>query len=574
MRRPVGHVGLAIVTLAIATAPAVLIFDPADILPGRGHIARAPLEFYRLFSDDVAYVASSRNWQRTVSNLFVPHNTHIVPAWRIVTWALVACAGNFERLPTVLAIASYSILVVVMLLIGRLVARETGRTSLGLASMILVGTTSLMLTPVTWYSAGQPLWAGAGILTTLWYAQCFRRSGRWPTLLLAAMTAPVAGWLWTVGHIAGPAAAVYLWADGRRRCRLAAAVPLAAAVLGVALSLGMAARQIDSTISFHGHTIREAINPLQGLLHTGQAIPENLVFGNLGLTVFTTQSQGALLTLGLFVLWASRWWRWRSQSRKAMDLTDDPGSIPPRVPLFEPLECAGAAIIVGGYLMEWSFRGYLEYRFLRTINLRFVVPWYDVIPQIGAVLLAAGWWSAARRDEAKPPLLARPSALTWKGSLGLGLLAALLIVLNRPRVDALNKSSVPPLLPSEEITFPSEQHLIIRANLIQLIQTEWQRSYLRRLDRGEALAKRMGWSRDAIHTALGHPWVPGTVGTLRPSLYDLYDAVGLLDLPEHGPPVNPVVVRTALAELFAQEKEPRPVWLEPDEPWPPPDNSN
>ena len=54
--------------------------------PGRrGHIAREPRSFYRLYSDDVAYMAGSRTWERTVSNLFVPHNTHIVPAWRLVT---------------------------------------------------------------------------------------------------------------------------------------------------------------------------------------------------------------------------------------------------------------------------------------------------------------------------------------------------------------------------------------------------------------------------------------------------------------------------------------------------------
>jgi len=574
MRRPVGRLGLAILTLAICTAPAVLIFDPIDFGPGHGHIAREPLEFYRLFSDDVAYVASSRNWHRTVSNLFVPHNTHIVPAWRLVTWALVACSGNLERLPTVLAIASYSILVAVMLLTGRLVARETGRTILGLGSMVLIGTTSLMLTPVTWYSAGQPLWAGLGILATLWYAQSYRRSGRWPTLVLAALTAPIAGWFWTVGHMAGPAAAVYLWVDGRRRCRLAAAVPLAATVLAVALSLALAVRQIDSTISFHGRTIREAVNPLQGLLHTGQAIPENLVFGNLGLTVPTTQSQGTLLTLGLFVLWSSRWWRCRSRSRKAVEHHHELGDMPPRAPLFNPLECAGAAIIIGGYLMEWSFRGYLEFQFLRTINVRFLVPWYDSIPQIGAVLLAAGWWSAARRGEPRPNLAARPTVLTWTGSLALGLLVVVLIVLNRPRVDALTRASMPPLLPSEWLQFPSERHLMIRANSVQLNEAKWQRSYLRRLDHGEALARRMGWSRDTIHTALGHPWVPGTVGFLRPSLYDLYDAVGLLDLPEHGPPVDAATVRGALAELFAQEKEPRPLWIAPNEPWPPPADSN
>ena len=46
--------------------------------------------------------------------------------------------------------------------------------------------------------------------------------------------APIAGWFWTVGHLAGPAAVVYLWFDGRRRCKEAASVPLAATILAVA----------------------------------------------------------------------------------------------------------------------------------------------------------------------------------------------------------------------------------------------------------------------------------------------------------------------------------------------------
>src|SRR5262249_347844 len=157
-----------------------------------------------------------------------PHNTHIVPAWRLVTWALVACAGNLQGLPYVLAVASYGILVAVMLMVGRLVARETGRAGPGLAATALVGTTSLMLTPAVWDSGGQRLGAGFGILSALWYAQSFRRNGRWPSLVLAALAAGVAGGFWSAGNLAGPVTAVYLWFDGRRRCRLAASVPLAA----------------------------------------------------------------------------------------------------------------------------------------------------------------------------------------------------------------------------------------------------------------------------------------------------------------------------------------------------------
>ena len=84
---------------------------------------------------------------------------------------------------------------------------------------------------------------------------------------------------------------------GSRRCRLAAIVPLAATTLSVGdWRSAWAGRHIDSTISFHGRDMRTAANPVQGLLHTCQAIPENLVFANLGLTVHTTASQGVLLT--------------------------------------------------------------------------------------------------------------------------------------------------------------------------------------------------------------------------------------------------------------------------------------
>jgi hypothetical protein len=567
LKRPVGRLGLAILTLAIASAPAILFFDPIDIWPGRGHIARDAIGIYRLWSDDVAYVASSRNWQRTVSNLFVPHNTHIVPAWRLLTWALVACSGNLERLPAVLAIASYSILVAVMLLTGRLVARETGRTMLGLVSMVLVGTNSLMVTPAMWYSAGQPLWAGLGILATLWYAQLYRRSGRWPALMLAGLTAPIAGWFWTVGHIAGPVAAVYLWVDGRRRCRLAAAVPLAATFLAVALSLALGARRIDSSmIGLEGRTIRQAVNPLQGFLHTLQAIPGNLILGNIGLTARTTKTQGAALTLVLIVLWAGT----RRRPALGGDLAQQ--SVVARFPsfAFSPLECAGATLVLGSYLIEWSFRGYVDFDFWRTTNIRAMLPWYDAIPQVGAVLFAAGWWSGPRSLDSPSFRRVRSIAVTRLGGLGLAVLLVALIVLNRPRVDELVRKSVSPLLPSEAIRWPIPRLQTLRAAALLVYQAEWQRSNLRRLDRGEELARRMGLGRDAIRAVFGHPLLPGSFGRQPPTeLLDLHDATAMLNLPEHGPRFDPATVRKALTPFFAEDKEPRPNWIAANEPWPP-----
>jgi hypothetical protein len=586
LRRPIGRAGLAVVVLVLTAVPTILFFE-ADHMPRQAFVARDPVGVYCLYSDDVAYVAGSLTWQRTVANLFEPHNTHIVPAWRLLSWALVAGAGNLERVPAVLAVASYSILVAVMLLTGRLVARETGSGVVGLAAMVTVGTTSLMLAPATWYSAGQPLWAGAAILATLWYVQQYRRTGRVPALVLAAVSAPIAGWFWTIGHLAGPAAAVYLWFDGRRRCKMAAAVPLVASIVAVGLSLALGGRRIDSTISFHGRSVEQAAAPLRGLAHTVQSIPENLVLGNLGLTVPTTQAQGAVLTLAVLAVWVFA--RLRHAGR-------EPASRP--FPL-APLESSGLFLVLAAYLGEWTFRGYMDYQYLRTINMRNIVPWYDAIPQIGAVLFVAGWWGGRRGEPSVssfaprtnvsssparavaggvppvPSFAPRTNALsgsehvTIVGVFGIGLLALALVVLNRPRVDALVRATVPPLLPSERENFKITRLQTMRANALLWNQAEWQRAYLRRLDRAQAAAQLMGIGVDQIRAAFGHRWIPATVGALRPSLPDLYDAAALLDLPRRGRAIEPQAVRAALVDYFTDEPEPRPGWIAAGEPWPP-----
>jgi hypothetical protein len=570
MNRPVGRIGLLLLVLVICTGPAVLFFDPAPSWPGSHHVRREPFLLYHLHSDDVAYVAAARSWQRTLSNLFVPHNTHVVPAWRLTTWALTACAGNLERVTDVLAVASYSIVVAVMLMLGSLVARETGRVALGLAAMAFVGTTSLMFVPATWYSAGQPLWAGLAILSTLWYAQSYRRTGQTPALLLSVLSAPAAGWFWTVGHLAGPVAAVYLWADGRRRCRTAAAAVFGASAVAAAFSVALTASRIGSTVSFHGRSIREAFSLHRGLLHTLQAIPENMVFGNLGLAVQSTQAQGALMTAGLVALWLGTS---RLKRKSSPDTAGEPNEVHDSRAnswAITPLEWAGAALLCGSYLMEWSFRGYLDFRYLRTINMHSIVPWYDLVPQIGAVLLGVSWFSRIGVPADRRPVAAM-SSLTTKTGLGLLALLVILVVLHRPRVEALVRASTPRLLPSEYDIFRITRLQTYRANVLLMNQAEWQRSALRRLDHAEEVARRMRLGQDAIRAAFGHVWLPAAVGIVPAQLNDLYDVTALLNLPAHGQPTDPKVVRAALSTYIVQEREPRPSWLPRKETWPPAD---
>jgi hypothetical protein len=110
----------------------------------------------------------------------------------------------------------------------------------------------------------------------------------------------------------------------------------------------------------------------------------------------------------------------------------------------------------------------------------------------------------------------------------------------------------------------------MRANLVLLNQTGWQRTYLRRLDQAEQVARRMGLGQDEVRAVFGYLWIPGAIGRLPPpNQFELYDVAGLLNLPRNGQPTNPAVIRSALGPLLEQPKEPRPQWIEPNEPWPP-----
>jgi hypothetical protein len=491
-------------TLFVLVVPALLFADS--------------LLTYRLHSDDFEYLAKSRTWENARENLFLAHNTHIVPAWRILTWTAMTLAGALARLQTVLAIVAYLALVLTMLAVGRLVARETDRRALGLLATILTGTTSVMWSSGTWYSSGQTLWAALGVLASLLCLQSWKRSGGAVRLLAAALFAAVAGGFWTIGHAAGPVGAVYLATDRRKSVRLAAIVPIAATAAAIALALFLGGRGINAKISFHGRSEREAANPGAGLTHTLQAIPEDLVAENLGVEAITNESQGALLSGLICVAWLASW-------------VGRPGRAP------YPLEVAGLVLVLLAYLVEWTFRGYLPFS-----SLRGVVPWYDTIPHVGAVLMFT--CCVGRLAAGRPAQPGRTLPPATRGAL-LGLLAlqAALVLLHRPRVDALFFQGIPPASfePVESLLVTPELRLGAARDLAAEYARR-QRGNLAQLDRASTRARALGLGRDAIDAVFGR------IDVLE--LPPVYNAAGLLGLPPRGGTYDPARVRAELGPLI------------------------
>ena len=497
---------------------------------------------YRLHSDDFAYIGSSRTWPRTVENLLVPHNTHICPSWRLLTWGVVAAAGDLVHLQDVMKPVSYLALVLVMLQVGHFVAHESRSMALGLGAMAAVGVTSLQRLSTMWYAAGQTLWAGLFIVTALILIQeLLRRNWHWlwPSVVICCW---IAGGFWTIGHAAGPVGAIYIMSVTRGRKRLLALIPFAATLVAVVFSLAFGGKAIDPTISFHGRTTREALGPIQGLSHTCHSIIETLILGNLGINATTTNTQAVILTIILFVCWLL----WHVRSRQPVTA----------------LEWTGAALCISAYWVEWSFRGYFSWN-----NLKGIVTWYDSIPQIGWVMFLCGWLQAGTGMETAPAERSTIGKiwLNRGGFIGVFALLLVMMTLNQSDVDRQLLESTPRLTQYEidKRMFPIPELKRLRANYIWDERAKRQKRNLQRLQEAEKIAQARGWGSRDISAALGRVSLP--------EIPKVYDAVLMLNLPETGKTqADPAEIRRLLGNLLALEPEKTPQWLAgSNETWPP-----
>jgi len=115
------------------------------------------------------------------------------------------------------------------------------------------------------------------------------------------------------------------------------------------------------------------------------------------------------------------------------------------------------------------------------------VGWYYAIPQVGAVLFAAGWWSALCDGVSRAG-----GKLTVRGALGVVLLVLVLCGIQGDRAERLHIEAAPPLAPSESGMFWSAYMRNARAAYLNAESSEHLRRTLARLDRAEQIALREG----------------------------------------------------------------------------------
>ncbi len=349
------------------------------------------------------------------------------------------------------------------------------------------------------------------------------RRGVW-RLGLAAVSGIAAPLLWSGGMLAGPAAVVYLWTRGKPRDRRAAVAILVLSGCLAGLLMRSVNREIEQAIESGRRRFGVAEKATQAVRSTAIAIPEVLVLRNLGIDAALTGAQGVVLCCAL------GWWWSRTGLGRA-----------------SRLEAAGAALVVGSY---YYFRGYMPYEDMRSVG------WYHGIPEIGAVLFAAGWWSRCR-DEADPGRPARSSVLTRRELLAIVTLTSALVVLHLPRAARMFLEGAPKMTPEEAAKFPIPELQRLRAILLADEHAKLQRRALVRLEGAERVARDLGIGQLTIRRTFGRVLVPG-----MPELLEQSDAASLLALPDSDQrPENQAAVREALRGYLAVEPEYVAPWL-------------
>ena len=336
--------------------------------------------------------------------------------------------------------------------------------------------------------------------------------------------------------MAGPVAAVYLWLDGRRRCRLAAAVPLCAVGPGAARPWPWAGgRSTALSASTDGRPARRHVR-LRACCMRPRRSPKTWSWATSGSKAKTTPAQGVMISLILLGLWAFH--RGRDQGILRVQPAGmrrgglGAGKLPGRVDRSRLL-----AVSFPQNNQPGNDRAMVRRRAAdrgRSVRRRLVL----------RPALARQPTGRAATDRSPKPSGGNRGHRFDGGPAGAE---------PSPGRSALAKLGAPAVATQEEKKFPTLALQSLRAHWLLLDRADWQRRHLRRLDQAQEVAARLGIGRDGIRAVLGRLDMP--------ELPDVYDAAGLLDLPGRGRLTDRDTIRRALAPYVFRESEPRPPWL-------------
>ena len=288
--------------------------------------------------------------------------------------------------------------------------------------------------------------------------------------------------------------------DGRRRCRLRGDRPAGGDVLAVGWRSAWGAAISTARSASTAATSAPRPTPFRGCSHTCQAIPENLIFANLGLTVQTTTSQGVLLTLAVILAWSSRGWFPR------LEQSDVDASVRAarmcRAAMRDRAPTSSSGPFVGTWNINSSARSTCTSSFRGTTPSR----------RSARFFFSAGWWQSRRTRLRRQRLPGRPEAADATGMPGRVSAGRFP---DRPQSSAGRRpcqgERAAACFRRSEDAFATRRLQTMRANVMLIDEPAWQRRYLRRLDQCEEMARRMGWGRDAIRAAFGHRFIPAAV---------------------------------------------------------------
>lgn len=364
----------------------------------------APLALYRvrlakptMSWDDFPFVRDAVTWERTRAALTRPFATHFCPPFRLLTWALVAQAGQLSAIPETLRVGWICAHVLIMLTLYEFVSRETHSPVSGVAAVMLVGlTTSYFPVGVGGlHACSLYLWSMAFALMALLCLQCSRESPRWGSLVCAGLLAALAASWVSAGLVAGPLGSLYVLLNATCRLRrrvLMAAIPMLGTCVFALLALALGRQELLNPENFAGRPVWEAFRPDIAVYLTARVVTEHLLSN---LSIHRPLSVGQFLVFFCTITVSYVYWFRRAR--------------------YQNLAICGLFLMLGSYMLVYSFRSYMDMSQVRQAQ------WYLFFPHVGwAVFLCAGIKQKGRSDE-RPVTLADATGL-----VGLGLALFLL----------------------------------------------------------------------------------------------------------------------------------------------------